>query len=221
METAALEFVCEAQRAGVLLHPLRLRILDQARRAASATEIAATLKLPRQKVNYHVRELARTRFLKKAGRQRKRNMIEQRYIATAKAYVLAPEIVGPLAPRVANIGDRVSASYLLALGAQVESEVGALMQDDARRRVPTLAVSSEIGFDSAAQREQFARALTAAMLDVVARNTTPLAPGGTGAYRLMIGCYPIPKEKEHGTRGQEGNSHARDAGAGLAGADGS
>src|SRR5580658_7925426 len=98
METAALEFVCEAQRAGVLLHPLRLRILDQARRAASATEIAATLKLPRQKVNYHVRELARTRFLKKAGRQRKRNMIEQRYIATAKAYVLAPEIVGPLAP---------------------------------------------------------------------------------------------------------------------------
>jgi DNA-binding transcriptional ArsR family regulator len=196
MEAPALEFVSETQRAAILLHPLRLRILDHARRAASATEIAAVLKLPRQAVNYHVRELARARFLKRAGRRRKRNMIEQRYIATAKAYVLAPEMLGPLAPQVAEMSDVASASYLVALAGQVESEVGSLMGEAAGRRVPTLAVSSEIRFESAAQREQFARALTAAVVDVVARNTTP---GAEGAYRLMLGCYPIPKEKGNGS----------------------
>ena len=194
LEAPALEFVSENRRAGVLLHPLRLRILDHTRSAASATEIAAVLKLPRQMVNYHVRELARARFLKRAGRVRKRNMIEQRYIATAKAYVLAPEMLGALAPQVSTMSDVTSASYLVALAAQVESEVGCLMQDVAERRVPTLAVSSEIRFESAAQREQFARALTAAVIDVVAQNTTP---GPDGAYRLMIGCYPIPKEKDN------------------------
>jgi hypothetical protein len=197
MEAAALEFVRETRRAGVLLHPLRLRILDQARRAASATEIAAVLKLPRQKVNYHVRELARARFLKRAGRLRKRNMIEQRYIATAKAYVLAPEILGPLAPSPAAVGDVISASYLLALAAQVETEMGELMREvGAERRIPTLAISSEIRFESAAQREGFARALTEAVVGVVAQNA---ASSGAGTYRLMIGCYPIPKEKENGS----------------------
>jgi DNA-binding transcriptional ArsR family regulator len=218
VEAAALELVSENRRAGILLHPLRLRILNEARRAASATEIASVLKLSRQKVNYHVRELARARFLKRAGRHRKRNMIEQRYIATARAYVLAPEILGPLTPNPLKMGDVLSASYLVALAAQVEGEVGRLMRSAAQteRRVPTLAVSSEICFESAAQREQFARALTAAVVDVVAKNTTP---SGAGPYRLMIGCYPIPKEKEDGSKGSQGDSHARDAGAGVAGAD--
>ena len=71
--------------AALLAHPLRPRIVALAREPASATELATRLRLPRQRVNYHVRQLARTGFLRRAGQIRKRNLIEQRYVATARA----------------------------------------------------------------------------------------------------------------------------------------
>ncbi len=73
-----------------------------AREPICAAELARRLALPRQRVNYHVRELERAGFLRPAGRQRKRNWIEQRYVATARSYVLSPEILGPLGARLAQ-----------------------------------------------------------------------------------------------------------------------
>ena len=49
MEMADLNTVYEPARAAILLHPLRLRILELARVPASASELAAQLGLPRQK----------------------------------------------------------------------------------------------------------------------------------------------------------------------------
>ena len=83
------------QRAGALLHPLRQRLLSLSREPASASELARRLGLPRQRVNYHVRKLEAAGFLRPAGRARKGNMIEQKYVATARAYVLSP---GPPRP---------------------------------------------------------------------------------------------------------------------------
>ena len=91
-----LECVHDLQRAEALLHPLRMRILELAREPASATEMAGRLRMPRQRVNYHVRRLAERGLLRRAGRQRKRNMVEQRYVATARSFLLVPEVLGPL-----------------------------------------------------------------------------------------------------------------------------
>jgi DNA-binding transcriptional ArsR family regulator len=120
---AELESVRDPRRAAVLMHPLRLRILSLARSPASATELAGRLRLPRQKVNYHVRELARARFLRRAGQRRKRNLIERCYRATARAYVLAPDVLGPLAADWRRIEDTMSAQYLIALGSLVQTEL--------------------------------------------------------------------------------------------------
>ena len=86
-----LECVFDEKRAEALLDPLRMRILAIARTPASATEIAARLRLPRQRVNYHVRRLADRGLLRRAGRQRKRNMFEQRYVAAARSFWEAAE----------------------------------------------------------------------------------------------------------------------------------
>src|SRR5262245_18399525 len=94
-----------------------------AREPASATELAKRLGLPRQRVNYHVRELERAGFLRAAARRRRRNLIQQRYVATARSYVLAPALLGPLAPDWQSITDTASADYLLALAEQVRSDV--------------------------------------------------------------------------------------------------
>lgn len=196
-----LEPVAEAARATVLLHPLRLQVLRCARRARSATEIAAELGEPRQKVNYHVKELERSGFLHKAGRRRKRNFYEQRYRATARSYVLSPEILGPLAADWRRVEDRLSATYLLALAAQLQGELGRATREAAEqgKRLATLSLNAELRFESAAQRRAFATALSDAVTRVVAEHSSPARqPDGSPAtgrpYRLVVGCYPIPPE---------------------------
>jgi uncharacterized protein YndB with AHSA1/START domain len=136
MAAAPVGLVKDRPRAGVLLKPLRLEILAHARAPASASAIAAVLGRPRQMVNYHVRELARAGFLRRAGRHRKRGLVEQRYVASARAFLLAPDMlgaVGAAAPgpdaareRAATAGpapQAVSAAYLLTLAGRLQHEI--------------------------------------------------------------------------------------------------
>src|SRR5580693_81678 len=113
----------EMPRAAALLHPLRLRILDALREPDSAAGLARRLRLPRQKVNYHVRELARTHFLERAGRRRRRNMIERRYRTTAQGYVLSPELLGRMGLPREHAEDVLSAAYLLGRMAVAQAEL--------------------------------------------------------------------------------------------------
>ena len=48
----------------VLLHPLRIDILEALRTPASAATVARGLNLPRQKVNYHLKELERAALVR-------------------------------------------------------------------------------------------------------------------------------------------------------------
>ena len=209
-----IECVSDPARASVLLHPLRLRVLEEAREAASATEIAGRLGEARQKVNYHVRELARAGFLRPAEQRRRGNLIEQRYVATARSYLLAPQVVGALdAGRGVRTGaaeraaDRASADHLLALTARAQSEVAAVRDTAAAagKRLATLSLSADLAFTSAVQRNAFAEALRDAVADLVGRFSVavPEAPG-EGAepaagrprprpFRLVLACYPLPR----------------------------
>ncbi|HYT31418.1 MAG TPA: helix-turn-helix domain-containing protein, partial [Thermoanaerobaculia bacterium] len=118
-----IDCVREVGRAATLLFPLRLEILRLAREPASSSELAARLGLPRQRVNYHVRLLARAGFLRRAGRRRRRNMIEQRYVASAAAFLLSPELLGPVGPDWRRVGDSSSGAYLMALTSQMEADL--------------------------------------------------------------------------------------------------
>lgn len=194
-----LECVTEKDRASVLLHPLRLRVLELAREPRSASEIAQALELPRQKVNYHVRELHRAEFLRKAGERRKRNLIEKRFVATARSYLLAPEVLGPVLPRRQAVADEMSAAFLLTLSAELQSDVVRVCEDAAARdqRVATLSMSSDLRFESAEQRAGFADALRDAVARVVAEHASPAlnsdgSPGSGRPFRLMLGCWPVP-----------------------------
>jgi DNA-binding transcriptional ArsR family regulator len=205
------ETITEGPRAAVLVqHPLRPRILSLAREPASATQIAAALGEARQKVNYHVRQLHRAGLLKPAGRRKKRNMVEQRFVATARAYVLAPQLVGPLAAEAAQVADAMSAAYLVALASQAQAELATVMEAASaqRKRVATLSLSAELRFESAEQRENFARSLRSALTKAVAEHSSPMTrrDGSAGAgrpYRLVVGCYPIPKRTGGESRKEE------------------
>ncbi|MEX0893159.1 MAG: helix-turn-helix domain-containing protein [Gemmatimonadota bacterium] len=195
------EAVADTHRAAVLLaHPLRRDILAAFDAPQGIAAVADRLGHSRQKVHYHVKQLADADFLRRAGTVRKRALTEQWWVATARSYVLAPEVLGPLAlhtdlaPHYA-----MSAAHLLALAARTQAEV-ARAADQAEEqgiRLRTLAMHSELRFASAEQRAAFAAALTEAVAEVVARHTEPARkPDGTPApgwpYRMTLGVYPLP-----------------------------
>lgn len=200
-----LECIDDQARAGALLNPLRMRILTIAREPVSATEIAARLRMPRQRINYHVRRLADHALLRRAGRQRKRNMVEQRYVAAARSFLLVPEVLGGGAADWREIQDTGSAAYLLALTVQVQSDLARVWKAAGERktRLSTLSLKSQFRFESPEQRAEFARALRQAVVDVIARHASVHEPsGGRPApgrpYRLVLGCYPYEESRESG-----------------------
>jgi DNA-binding transcriptional ArsR family regulator len=194
----AVSLIGDVPRAAVVLKPLRLRILAQARQPASATTIAAALGLSRQSVNYHVRTLAKAGFLRRAGRLRKRGLVEQKYVVSARGFLLAPDVLGALAPDPRAGVDKFSVAYLLTLAARMQQEAGVAWRaaQSQGKRVPVFALDSEIRFESTGQRARFAAALTTAITRVVAEHTAPATdltgrkPAGR-RYRLALGCYPL------------------------------
>lgn len=196
MFTAApLLTVRDPERAALLLHPLRLRILEAAREAASATEIARRIGETPQKVNYHVGTLADADLLHLVEERRRRNLVERRYQAAARHYRIAPEALGELGlPAGAPVdpGQALSAARLLGLTALVQEELGSTLREAHQagaRSIPTLSLDAEVRFASAEERARFAARLRSAVLEVVAAHA---AGGGGWPFRLVLGCYPLP-----------------------------
>jgi DNA-binding transcriptional ArsR family regulator len=200
--SAEIHCITERAHAAEVLQPLRLEILQLAREPASASEISQKHGLSRQRVNYHVRILARSGFLRRAGRRRRRNMIEQRYVASARAFLLSPELLAGVGADWRRVEDATSAGYLLALNSQMGSDLVRVWRDSGKagKRASTLSLKSQFRFESPEQRERFARALREAVVRVVTEHTSPnLKPDGSPApgrpYRLVLGCYPyLPQE---------------------------
>ena len=192
-ETAPVGVIRDAPKAGALLKPLRREILAHARTPVSASGIAAAMKRPRQVINYHVRELARAGFLKRAGRVRKRGLYEQRYVVSAQAFVLAPEVLGVMDATAATAtADKASAGYLLMLATRLQKELSESWRkaDAAGTPLPLLSLDTEFAFASPGDRARFAQALTNAITHVVAEHTVAAGRGCDGQYRLVLGCYP-------------------------------
>ena len=172
-------YVYELSQATALLDPLRLRILEEAREPASAARIADRLELPRQRVNYHVKKLAAARLLIRAGRVRKRNMVEQRYLATSRAYVIDPALLGPLTADLARLHDEASVSRLIALASRAQHDLARVTAQAASEGtgVAALSIAADLPFASAQEGARFAEALRDAVAGVVGRSPARALPG--------------------------------------------
>ena len=194
---APVSVIQSAPKAGVLLKPLRREILAHAQTPLSAASIAALMGRPRQVVNYHVRELARAGFLRKAGRAKKRGLTEQRYVVSAKAFVLAPEMLGAMDASAGEATtDKAGAAYLLMLATKLQRELSESWRKaaSAGTALPLLSLDTEFGFATAADRARFADALTRAITTVVAKHTVPADRECDRRFRLVLGCYPTSEK---------------------------
>lgn len=188
--------VDEPAAAAAVLVPLRARILAALAEPGSATTVAASLGLPRQQVNYHVRALEEHGLVTFVGERPRRGLTERLFRASASGYVLSPAVLGGLAADPDRT-DHLSARYLVALASRTVREVAALARGAARANQPlaTLAIDTDITFASAAERAAFADDLAATVRDLAARYHAEGAAGGR-SHRLVVTAYPTQRTEE-------------------------
>src|SRR3982750_2029382 len=176
---------------------MRSRLLSELVVPASAATLATRVGLARQKVNYHLRALEAHGLVRLAQERKWGGLTERLLVATAASYVVSPGALGPVATDPDREIDRLSASYLVALGARVVREVGNLVRraTEAGKRLATLAVDAEVRFRSPADRAAFSHELTEAIAKLVSKYHDESAPGGR-AHRLVIVAHPLPQKSD-------------------------
>ncbi len=194
---ASVEVLEAAETAAALLDPARLRILTALRDPDSSAGVARALGLPRQRVGHHVRALEAAGLLTCVGERKKRNCVERLLQATARSYVLAPQLLGQLGMTADEARDRFSSSYLLAAASRVIQEVTTLRPraEAAGKKLPTVSVQTEVRFASARSQNEFLEELLAAFSELAARHHRPDAAGGR-SFRLSLFGHPaLPSER--------------------------
>src|SRR5690349_20632121 len=181
----------DAAAAGVSLDRVRTRLLAELAEPGSATTLAARVGLPRQKVNYHLRELERHGLVELVEERRKGNMTERVLRAAAASFVISPTALAAVAPDPDRAPDRLSARWLLALGSRLIRDVGELLTRSARagKPVATYALDAEVRFATAADRARFAEELTGAVTALVAKYHDEQAAGGR-LHRVLVAVHP-------------------------------
>jgi DNA-binding transcriptional ArsR family regulator len=187
------EVIDDPAAATVALDPVRTRLLAELSEPASAATLAERLGIARQKINYHVRALESHGLVKMVEERQWGGLTERLLVATAASYIVAPDALGPVATDPGRRADRLSASYLIALGARLVREVTDLARHARAqdKRLATLSIDTRVRFRSAAERAAFSRELADEVRTLVARYHDDSAPGGRD-HRLVIAAHPLP-----------------------------
>ncbi|MGE3172095.1 MAG: helix-turn-helix domain-containing protein [Planctomycetota bacterium] len=191
--TEAIEVVAETERAQVLLHPTRLRILELLTEPASAASLAPRLELPRQLVNYHLRELLRVRLVVLAEERTRGSVSERIYRRVGDSYAIAPQALGAMGDAPAALQDRYSSAYQIGMASRVLHDVAALRTAAAaaKKALPTFSLEVDVRFADAAARSAFTQELADAVAALVQRHHDARSPGGR-TFRFFLGAHPRP-----------------------------
>src|SRR5215467_2767527 len=192
-----IQVIDDPAAATVALEPVRSRLLSELVEPASAATLATRVSLARQKVNYHLRSLEEHGLVRLAEERKWGGLTERLLVATATSYVVSPSAMGPVAVDPNREVDRLSASYLIALGARVVREVGDLVRraTEAGKRLATLSVDTEVRFRSPTDRGAFSAERAEAITKLVSKYHDASAPGGR-AHRLVVVAHPLPQKSD-------------------------
>src|SRR6476469_62312 len=196
----ALGVIRHAETAAALLDPVRQQLLAQLAQPDSASGLARRLRLPRQRINYHLRALETAGLVELVEERRKGNCLERVVRATARAFVISPEALGPLGLPHDTAPDRLSSAYLIAAAGRTIRDVGAL-EARARRdqkRLATLTLETEVRFATAESRAAFAEELAATVARLAAKYHDEWAPNGR-RFRLLAAVHPAAESNAAGS----------------------
>ena len=184
-----IQVIEDPEVAAVALEPTRSRLLSELAEPASAATLAARVGLTRQKVNYHLNALEAHGLVTQTHERKWGGLTERLLVASAACYVVSPSALGDAAADPNKRIDKLSASFLIALGARMVREVGELVRlaHASGKRLATLSVDTEIRFRTAADRAAFSAELTEAIAQLASKYHS--AAGGRN-HRLTVVAYP-------------------------------
>lgn len=194
--STTLEVLREPERAATLLHPERRRLLEALReKPDSASGLARRLDDSRQRLNYHLRALEEAGLVELAEERRRGNFHERVMRPVARRFVVDPAVLGDEAADPGTVGDRFSATYLIALAARAVRELAGLRERAAGedKRLATAGLETEVRLARPADFEDFVRDLSEAVAEVVGRHHDGCREGRP--FRVILGTYPTG-EKE-------------------------
>jgi DNA-binding transcriptional ArsR family regulator len=186
-----LDVIRAPEAAAALLDPTRRKLLAHLKDPESATGLARRLRLPRQRINYHLRVLEEAGLVELVEERRKGNCLERVVRASARSFIISPEALGELGPTPETAVDRLSSAYLMAAAGRTIRDVAAL-EERARRegkRVATLTLDTEVRFANAEARARFADELADTLARLAAKYHDDQAPGGR-RFRLLAAVHP-------------------------------
>jgi DNA-binding transcriptional ArsR family regulator len=167
---------------GVELSPLRRSLLELLKSPASATQLAAALDLPRQRVNYHVRALEQAGLVELVEERQRRGCVER---------VLRARQGGSVA---AGVQDQFAATHLVSVASDVSREVDRMSQAaaDAGKRLLTFTVETTVRFGEPGDVHEFTSDLAEAVRQIALRYDTESGR----PYRVVAMGHPgVPDER--------------------------
>jgi len=187
---------------GAVLAPLRQQILMELRaQPDSAAGLARRLGVPRQKVNYHFRELERHGLVELDEERQRRGFTERSLRPTAQGYWVDPALLTNLAPKPAKEEDRFSAARLISLAVRTVRDVATLLKQatQAGQRLPTLSIETEIQVASSKELALLQARLTEVIAETAADFHRPTVRRSR-AYQVVLCSHPkLTRRKAKGT----------------------
>jgi DNA-binding transcriptional ArsR family regulator len=185
-----LRYIEEPEKVRLALSPIRRRLLELLREPASATQLAATLELPRQRVNYHLRELEKAGLVELVEERQRRGFTE-RILRASASLVVDPAVMGRA---FTQIQDQYAAEHLVDVAAGTVRDVARMQNaaDAGDKRLLTFTLETEIRFAEPADVHRFTDALT----EAVRRTVEQFDTEGGRPYRLIAGGHPAPRRTE-------------------------
>ncbi len=187
-----LAVVDDGEQAAALANPLRLKVLEALSEADSATGVARRLDEPRQKVNFHLRELERVGLVDFVEERKRGNCIERIVRAKATHFVVSPSALGPLGDvDPSRWRDRYSWAYLVAVAGRAIRDLATLRRgaDEAGKKLPTFTLETEVRFRDPVAMHAFAEELASAVAELVSRHHDENAENGR-TFQFFVGGHP-------------------------------
>lgn len=187
--------VTDLAAAQAMLSPVRVRMLELMRTPNSAAGLARVLDEPRQKLNYHLKELERAGFVTPAGERRRGAMTEQLYQSVATAFVVSPRVTWADERRVAALRDQAALAALIDAGERLLRDGAGLLDRAAYdgESIPSACVDVEVAFPDEAARSAFMTEYLEALGPLLTKYGVSRQMGAP--FRLMLAVYPDPAEE--------------------------
>lgn len=191
----AVLIVRDLEQARVLLDETRAVLLRELWEPGSASALARKLGLPRQRLNYHLRELERVGLVEFVEERRRGNCVERVVRAIARRFLVSPLVAAGGGAPGREEGSRYSPAVLAQAAARVIDDLAR-----ADERTPTLTLDASVRFTSEADRNAFAEDLAAEFSRLV-KEYDDAGASGSRAYRFVVGGYAAGE----GSRGPSGS----------------